>query len=166
MSDSQKFDRCFDWMMANEGRYSNDPSDPGGETMWGITQAVARQCGYTGEMRQMPIEVARRIYHALYWQEWMCNAEMPLCFELFDASVNLGPSTAAKLLQRALGVQVDGIVGPETMAAASAMSTVRLWAIYAATVLEYRATLPTWSRFGRGWSNRIAANLRRGAALL
>lgn len=166
MSDSQKFDRCFDWLMANEGRYSNDPADPGGETMWGITKAVARQCGYAGEMRQMPLEVARRIYHALYWQDWMCNAEMPLCFELFDAAVNVGPATAAKLLQRALGVQVDGIIGPKTMAAASAMSTVRLWALYSATMLEYRASLPHWSRFGRGWSNRIAANLRRGAALL
>lgn len=66
MTEEQKFNACFDWLMANEGRYSNDPADPGGETMWGITKTVARQCGYTGPMRHMPLEVARRIYRDLY----------------------------------------------------------------------------------------------------
>ncbi|MGJ3625940.1 glycosyl hydrolase 108 family protein [Sphingomonas sp. MMS24-JH45] len=35
-------------VLANEGGYANDPRDAGGETMFGITKAVARADGYTG----------------------------------------------------------------------------------------------------------------------
>ena len=162
---ADKFEQCFNQLIGNEGRYSNHPSDPGGETMWGITKAVARMAGYHGEMREMPLAVAKDIYRQYYWADWMANAAMPLCFELFDAAVNCGQSTAAKLFQRSLGVKEDGVIGPKTMAAATALSTARLWVQFAATVLEYRASLPQ-KDFGKGWINRSVANLRRGASLL
>lgn len=47
------FDTLFDRLMKHEGGYVNNPNDPGGETMWGVTKAVARQYGYTGSMRQL-----------------------------------------------------------------------------------------------------------------
>lgn len=161
-----KFDQCFDLLLENEGRYSNDKHDAGGETMWGITVAVARSCGYPGEMADMPITTAKSIYRKIYWQAWMNNAEMPLAFELFDCAVNCGPTTAAKLLQRTLGVKQDGIVGPKTMAAASRMSSARLWVLFAATVMDYRASLKSWEHFSRGWTARAVNNLRRGAAMV
>ena len=37
------FDTAFHHLLGHEGSYSNHPSDPGGETMWGITIAVARE---------------------------------------------------------------------------------------------------------------------------
>lgn len=160
-----KFEQCFHQLLGNEGKYSNHPADPGGETMWGITKGVARMAGYHGEMRELPLATAKEIYRRHYWADWMANAEMPLCFELFDASVNCGQSTAAKLFQRALGVKEDCIVGPRTMAAASAISTARMWVQFAATVLEYRASLPQRD-FGKGWVNRSVCNLRKGAAML
>lgn len=160
-----KFDQCFHQLLGNEGKYSNNHADPGGETMWGVTKAVARMSGYDGEMREMPIDVAKSIYRHYYWADWMDNAAMPLCFELFDAAVNCGPVTAAKLFQRALGVKEDCIIGPKTLAAASALSTSRLWVQFAATVLEYRASLPQ-KDFGKGWVNRSVANLRKGATML
>lgn len=160
-----KFEQCFDQLLGNEGKYSNHPADPGGETMWGITKVVARMAGYQGEMRDLPLATAKDIYRRYYWADWMANAEMPLCFELFDAAVNCGTSTAAKLFQRSLGLTADCIIGPKTMAAASALSTTRLWVQFVATVLEYRASLPQRD-FGRGWVNRSVANLRKGASLL
>ena len=36
------FDQCFDKLISHEGGYVNDPRDPGGETMWGVTARVAR----------------------------------------------------------------------------------------------------------------------------
>lgn len=47
------FDTAFDRLLGNEGGYVNNPADPGGETNWGVTVAVARASGYTGAMRDM-----------------------------------------------------------------------------------------------------------------
>ena len=53
------FDDAFDALIGNEGGYSNNPKDPGGETMWGITARVARAAGYTGPMRDLPRDTAK-----------------------------------------------------------------------------------------------------------
>ena len=49
--------------METEGGYSNrnPEDDPGGETMWGVTARVAREDGYTGPMRDLPLERAKSI---------------------------------------------------------------------------------------------------------
>ena len=59
-------DSLIDGVIGREGRYSNNPADRGGETMWGITAAVARANGYAGAMRDMPRETAKDIYHRRY----------------------------------------------------------------------------------------------------
>jgi len=164
---SAKFNQCFTILIGqNEGKYVNDPNDPGGETMWGITKAVALENGYSASMEYMPLSVAYAIYKRLYWASWMENASMPLAFELFDCSVNCGKVTAAKLFQRSLGVREDGIIGPKTMAAATAASTCELWVKYAATVLEYKSSLTGWKHYAKGWVNRAIGNLRRGVEML
>ena len=91
---------------------------------------------------------------------------MPLAFELFDCAVNCGPTKAAQLLQKALGVTQDGSVGPKTMAAASSMSSIKLWILFAGAVMEYRAKLPDAKYYAQGWTNRSVSNLRRGASLM
>ena len=56
------FNRAFTELLGNEGGYSNNPNDPGGETNWGITLAVARANGYVGAMKDMDQSFAKRIY--------------------------------------------------------------------------------------------------------
>lgn len=58
----RNFDKAFVELLGNEGSYSNDPHDPGGETMWGITIAVARENGYVGAMKDMDQSIAKTIY--------------------------------------------------------------------------------------------------------
>ncbi|MGJ3630121.1 glycosyl hydrolase 108 family protein [Sphingomonas sp. MMS24-JH45] len=54
-------------VLANEGGVNaNDPRDAGGETMFGITKAVARADGYTGPMRDLPRQRAFDIYFRRY----------------------------------------------------------------------------------------------------
>mgnify|MGYP002715655281 FL=1 len=60
------FDKAFDILMVHEGGYSNNPRDPGGETMWGITSQVARKHGYMGPMRDLPLTEAKRIAKQLH----------------------------------------------------------------------------------------------------
>ena len=55
-----EFDDAFTALELIEGGYSNDPQDPGGETMYGITARLARAYGYTGAMRDLPLIFAQQ----------------------------------------------------------------------------------------------------------
>lgn len=158
------FDDAFAALIANEGGYANNPADPGGETMWGITARVARKHGYTGAMRGLPLGVARAIAKAEYWDAVRGDELEPeLAFQLFDAAYNSGPPQAVKWLQRAAGVAADGAFGPATMVAVRAAPTGALIARFNGHRLAFLADLSTWPGFGRGWARRIANNLQRVA---
>lgn len=158
------FDQAFDALIGNEGGYSFNAVDPGGETMWGITSRVARANGYRGDMRALPRDEAKRIARAQYWDAVQGDA-LPAClrFQVFDAAYNSGPAEAARWLQRAAGVVADGVIGPATLSAAQS-SPVRIGILFDAERQQALTDLPTWGAFGRGWARRIANNLRRLAA--
>lgn len=159
------FDQAFDRLIGHEGGYSNHAADPGGATMWGVTEKVARAHGYRGDMRHFPREDAKRIYRASYWDAVRAD-QLPAAvrFHVFDAAVNSGVKQAVIWLQTAVGATADGIVGPRTIAAASKADAARVVAVYSGLRLRFMADLGTWSSFGRGWARRIATNLIGGAA--
>ena len=89
-----------------------------------------------------------------------------LAFQLFDMAVNHGRSRAVKILQEALGFtgrDVDGLIGPKTMAAARSANTAALVLDMLACRLQFYTDLATWPTFGRGWARRVAGNLRAAA---
>jgi lysozyme family protein len=153
------FDEAFDRLIDHEGGYANHPSDPGGETMWGVTARVARANGYTGDMRSLPRDTAKAIYRKSYWDAVKAD-QLPAAvrFDVFDGAVNSGVSQSAKWLQRAAGVKDDGVIGPQTIAAA-ANAGPGLLAKFNGARLQFMTDLPTWGSFGRGWARRIASNL-------
>lgn len=121
--------------IGKEGKYSDNPHDTGGKTMWGITEKVARANGYTGEMRDLPRQKAVDIYAAEYFVGPRFADVAPMSAsiaeELFDTGVNMGVSIPGTFLQRALNVLnkshkqaslfpelvVDGQIGPATLSA-------------------------------------------------
>lgn len=118
-------DDILEDVLANEGGYVNDPRDAGGETMFGLTAAVARANGYTGPMRDLPRDKALAIYRDKYVLApgfaLVAAESAPIAAELVDTGVNMGPSIAARFLQRALNLltdaalAVDGQVGTRTI---------------------------------------------------
>lgn len=101
------FDAAFARTVGIEGGYSNIPGDPGGETMWGITAAVARAHGYSGPMKDMPVETAKAIYRLSYWDANHLDdvdtlVSPALSAKMFDIGVNCGVQTPITFLQRAL----------------------------------------------------------------
>ena len=60
------FDAALGQVLLHEGEFSDDPHDLGGATRYGITEAVAREVGYRGDMREFPLDVAKRIYRERY----------------------------------------------------------------------------------------------------
>jgi lysozyme family protein len=155
------FDRAFDLLLGHEGAYSRHPSDPGGETMYGVTRKVAIQEGYTGDMHVLPREFAKGVYRRRYWDAVKADS-LPddLRFSLFDAAVNSGVSQAVKWLQIAVDVVDDGIMGPMTLAAAQRADGLRTAVTLNAIRLDFMTSLPTWGAFGRGWARRISDNLK------
>lgn len=155
------FDQAFDLLLGHEGGYSRHPSDPGGETRFGITRKVAMQEGYTGDMHVLPREFAKQVYRRRYWDAVKADS-LPdaLRYSLFDAAVNSGVTQAVKWLQRAVDVVDDGVLGPMTVQAAQRSNGMRTAVKMEATRLDFMTSLPTWGAFGRGWARRIAANLQ------
>jgi lysozyme family protein len=151
------FDQAFDILLKHEGDYSDHQSGPGGKTRYGITEAVAREAGYRGDMRELPIDLAKRIYKSHYWDAVRAD-ELPeaVRYAVFDAAVNSGRRQAIRWLQRAVGAKDDGIIGPVTLAAVRAADPERLLRRFLAQRLRFMTNLPTWPTFGRGWARRIA----------
>ncbi|HEU0043701.1 glycoside hydrolase family 108 protein [Sphingomonas sp.] len=125
----------IDAVIDREGGFVDHPADPGGATRWGITDAVARANGYTGDMRLLSRARAVAIYCRAYWlRPWfdrVAERAPLLAAELFDTGVNMGPPVACGFLQRALNalnrgasdypdIVPDGAIGPATLAALDA----------------------------------------------
>jgi lysozyme family protein len=154
----------FEELIKNEGGYSNDPNDPGGETNYGITIATARKYGYMGEMKDLSLPMAEQIYKGEYWLSAFDQLDPKIAFEIFDAAVNSGVRQAVKWLQRAVGVIDDGYMGTVTIEAAKTFEPRQLCLLFLASRLEFMTGLSIWENFGKGWARRIANNMRRAAS--
>ena len=178
------FDSAFSYVVGVEGGYSNNPSDRGGETMWGITAKVARDSGYSGQMRDMPQSVAKGIYKAKYWDlihlDPIDVVSPLIAREMFETAVNCGVGVPVPFLQRALNafnrrgkdypdMPVDGLNGPSTVGALRAFLHLRgaagekvlLAALNAQQGIRYfeiAERRPDQEDFEFGWwANRVAA---------
>jgi lysozyme family protein len=151
------FDESFTKLLGHEGSYSFHPADPGAETMWGVTAAVAREAGYTGAMQDLPLEFARTVANNSYWVP-LSSDQLPaeIRYALFDAAYHSGAGQAARWLQRALGVADDGRIGPLTIAAARQADPQALTKKMLAQRLRFMTGLSHWPSFSRGWARRIA----------
>lgn len=113
-----------------EGNYSNHPNDSGGPTMYGITEAVARSYGYSGDMRYMPLHIAIDIYKRRYWDalklDSILDISPSLVPEILDTGINQGVGRAGEYLQVSLNalnrqekdypdIKVDGDIGNITL---------------------------------------------------
>lgn len=150
------FEEALSHVLRHEGGYSNHSSDPGGETNYGITVAVARSAGYQGPMRNIPMDLVRQIYRRDYWEKAKCD-HLPDSVRLihFDSAVNSGVTRASRWLQTASGAAADGIIGPNTLRAVAANER-GLALRYAALRLTFLASLGTFSTFGKGWVRRVS----------
>lgn len=126
------FQKAFEKVVIVEGGYSNNPNDLGGKTKFGITEAVARENGYMGDMAKLTLDIAQRIYYVKYWEKMqlndVCRMSEDLAIEMFDTGVNMGIAIAVMFLQQALNafnnqgklyadIKEDGVMGRATIQA-------------------------------------------------
>lgn len=161
------FDEIVTWVLRQEdstlsGRIV-DLGDSHGLTRFGVT-SVDNPGAPLGFFSSMPIaqalEIAKEIYRERYWNpihgdEITSDA---IAAPLFSFAVNDGVHQAVRLLQQALGVQQDGILGDQTLAALnSADPDATAAALRAAQESFYRrivAANPDRAKFLNGWLAR------------
>lgn len=182
MASLTPFEQAVSHTLGIEGGYSDHKSDTGGKTQWGITEAVAREDGYVGDMRALPKARALDIYRRLYWDriglQWVATVDPLVALECFDTGVNMGVDVAGRFLQRMLNVLnrggrdwpdllVDGVAGGKTAGALAALLRLRgaagrdhllayLDALQGARYVELAEARAANEDFVFGWGLRIS----------
>ena len=147
-----------------EGGYCNVPGDRGGATMWGVTiatyQAVFGATKTVDDLKAMTEQQWDDIFGRLYWNKWRadeirCQAIANLVVDWLWASGVYG----IKLPQKVLGVKIDGMVGPKTIAAINDYPDqkelfAKMWH-EREEYLQRLAVKPTQKKFLAGWLNRL-----------
>ena len=148
------FDECVDFVLLDriEGGYVNDPRDPGGETNFGISKRSYPKVN----MKTLTREGAVEIYKRDYWDAAGCD-DLPskVALVVFDCAVNQGVGIARRLLQKALGVRSDGVIGPKTLAAVKKADEQELMIGILGWRLRRYAFTANAATYMRGWSNRV-----------
>lgn len=167
-----RFMYCFHKVLGHEGGFANHRYDRGGRTNYGVTQKTydefCRSVGReTCDVRDIAMDEVELIYFR-YWRDAGCDRlPEPLDLFVFDCAINSGVPRAIKLLQRALGVNDDGIWGPRTNYALEVhIGHDRIHELANAYLDErlgwYDEIIerdPKQSVFAKGWVNRVE-NLR------
>lgn len=162
------FDIAFERTVGHEGGYTTDDKDRGNWTtgvvgkgqLKGTKYGISAMSYPDEDIAALTIARAKAIYKKDFWD----NAGIErfpegLWFQLFDANVNHGWKATVKLVQRAVGVTADGIVGPNTMAAVGQVKPGSLAMKFLSERLKYFTSLSTFRTYGAGWTNRCANNL-------
>jgi len=159
---SPKFERAVDLVLKHEGGYVYDPDDPGGETKFGISKR-----SYPDEdIKELTVERAKEIYWKDFWvpNRYEEIEYEPLAVKVFDVAVNLGSRRANMLLQEALCdigqlVDIDGIIGPQTLTATNSISGDFLLRAFVVEVGSYyidtALRVPKLRKFLYGWLFRL-----------
>ena len=155
------WDKSFELMLKSEGGYVDHPSDPGGRTNLGVTQAVwenwVGRSSNEKEMRALTPELVKPLYKKKYWDACKCD-ELPtgLDYLVFDFAVNAGAGRSIKTLQTSVGANADGAIGPKTLEAVMVCSKDQLIDKFSEEKLRFYQSLPTFATFGKGWTNRVS----------
>lgn len=165
-------DQMVDDILRREGGYVNHPNDRGGPTNMGITQKtlsdwLGRQATID-DVKRLDEETAREIYLKNYlYGPRIDTMPQEIVPQAFDISINSGPRTAIKIVQKTVNlagfgqIASDGVMGPKTSqachAAQEAMGNLFNNAIMYERINFYERIVahnPSQEVFLKGWINR------------
>lgn len=132
--DKHRFDYAVDVVLKQEGGLSDDKSDPGGETNFGISlrylESIGEDIDGDGEVNARDIIKLNRagaidIYRKNWWLKYHYDKinDLDLATKIFSLSVNMGAKRAHKIIQASINrvadksIVVDGLFGLRTIAA-------------------------------------------------
>lgn len=166
------FDESFDRVIGHEGKFQKINGDRGNWTsgVVGKGRLVGTKFGISAmtypdlDIPNLTVEQAKAIYKRDWWDKLDMDLFKPaLSYQMFDAAINHGMHNASAMLQRAVGVADDGKIGKDTKRAVDIMPLEDVLFNFLAERLEFMTYVGTWDTFSKGWSRRIANNLRLAA---
>lgn len=144
-------------IIKREGPATNDPEDRGGRTQYGIAEASNPEAWADDKVTE---DEAREIYTRKYirWPKFDKIEDFHLRAQLVDFGVTSGPMIAIMKLQEIVGATVDGVIGPQTLAAVKlqhpeSVST-RLVASRIRMICRLVKKNPSDLKYLNGWVNR------------
>lgn len=152
------FEQAFEYTMGFEGwsETTNDPDDPGGLTKFGVSKTNHPNV----DVANLTLDGAKAIYRKEYWDAIKCSQfeDERVAIKLFDIAVNAGTRKAVLLLQQALCdmgsvVDVDGRIGPKTLAAANGADPDVLFIFLVALLETFYRSLGK-PKYLKGWLRR------------
>ncbi len=158
------------WIFKWEGGFVNDPDDLGGATNMGVTISTWKQVGYdkdgdgdidVDDLHLLTREdVVNRVLKPHYWDRWKADdIKSQSVANILVDWVWASGAHGIKIPQRLLGVSVDGIVGPKTLAAVNARNPRELFDMIKIARFDFIEDIcrkrPANNKFKRGWMNRI-----------
>lgn len=152
--------------LAGKTGWSNDPFDPGGPTMIDVTLNTYRhyrlgkgfETTTQDDLRLISFEEWKEILKRLFWDRWKADAILSpgIAHLLVDWVWASGPKTILNV-QKLIGVESDGLVGPKTLAAINGADPEQLFdRLYHARV-EYYCNCRGAARYLHGWLRRLKA---------
>lgn len=148
------FERCHAVTAVYEGGWSDHKADPGGKTMYGVTERVFHawlrgQGKPIRPVRSITLDEAKALYKAEYWYAAKCEGlAAGVDLAVYDPAVNSGVSRARKWLEASIGGQD--------------VQTIKR---ICAARLSFVRSLATWKHFGKGWARRIAGIEAKAVAM-
>ncbi len=173
---TESFEKALDHVLEFEGGFSDHHADPGGPTFRGVTIGLLashlgtrisnwRRARLVNGIKGLKSRQVRMIYWQHFWKTTSA-AQLPpgVALMVFDAAVQHGPRRAIRMLQRAVGVDDDGEIGPITRAAVARTSAREVVRSIGQARRAFYRSLKHFEHFGRGWMRRLDATIERGLA--
>lgn len=152
------------WIKSWEGGFSDDPDDKGGPTNNGITLATFRSVygrnKTVDDLKRMTDTQWEHIFRTKFWDRWQADRIVDINVAFFLVQWVWGSGVhGIKIPQRILGTDVDGVVGPKTLAAVNARNGRQLFALLqqekAAYLERCCVSTPTNRKYLIGWLKRL-----------
>ena len=165
----KSFDKCFDRATDHEGGFQVMHDDHGNWTSGVVGEGILKgtKFGISAmsypriDIKNLTVESAKYIYYSEWWEPLRINnLSFAIQYQMFDAAINHGRVSATKMLQRAVGVNDDGIIGSLTLAAKDKMELDDLLMLFIAERIEFFTQIKKFNLYGKGWMNRMALNLK------
>jgi len=170
-------DQIIDDLIAREGRaFTDDPTDRGGPTKFGVTLDVLREWRHDANLDAAAVEaLSEDDARAILRQKYLLATGLTRVADekvqalAVDILVNHGLRGGTLIIQRALGLAGDGVLGPLTLAALNVTTPENhvFERVLAGRVRFYGRLIerdPSQARFAAGWLDRCADFLDGGAA--
>jgi lysozyme family protein len=166
----ENFEQSLKWVLQDEGGNNDDPRDRGGRTSRGITQReYDAWCHLNGrpfsDVWVATDEDIKTIYKDQYWNPYCDFMPSGVDYVFFDISVNSGRTRAVQQFQKALEINVDGMMGQITRQSILTVDPSELINRVSDINRNYYKHLEQFPIYGKGWLHR-ADHRQQGALSL